>query len=137
MRKLSLIVALGLVTMAVAAAPVSADRGTWNNWHVHDGGTGSTDASGLRHLGVAFFPTIWPDYATDPSLWVYCADGVDKGLVGGDGGAKVAAGPCHNEDHLIHLQVIANGAPAPAGWTALAPSATFSGYTVYYRLTSR
>lgn len=136
MRKLSLIVALGLIIMAAAAGPVSADRGAWNNWHVHDGATG-TDANGLKHLGVAFFPAIWPNYTTDPSLWAYCADGVDKGLVGGDGGAKVAAGACHNEHYIIHLKVSANDAPAPAGWIAMDPDAFSPGYTVYYRLTAR
>jgi hypothetical protein len=137
MRKLRLLMVLiSLMALAAAPAPVSAERGSWNNWHVHDGGSG-TDANGLRHAGLGFFPAIWPTYASDPSLWAYCTDATDKGLVGGDGGAKQAAGHCQNELYIIHLQAIANDAQAPAGWTALTPSASFPGFTVYYRLTSR
>lgn len=113
---------------------MSADRGSWNNWHVHDGGTG-TDASGLTHRGLVFFPQIFgTSYATDPTLWAYCTDATDKALVGGDGGSKQAAGHCQNDLYIIHLQINASDAPAPAGWTALTPS---GGFTVYYRLTPR
>jgi len=35
-----------LALAAVAAAPAAADRGSYQNWHVHDGGTG-VDANGL------------------------------------------------------------------------------------------
>lgn len=136
MKELRLLsVLISLIAMAVAPAAVSAERGSWNNWHVHDGtAVPFTDASGLTHRGLAFFPQIWATYAADPSLWAYCTDATDKGLVGGDGGAKQAAGTCQNELYIIHLQVNASDAPAPAGWTALAPS---GGFTVYYRLTSR
>ena len=98
----------------------SGERGSWNNWHVHDGGSG-TDANGLRHAGLAFFPQIFgPSYATTPSLWAYCTDATDKALVGGEGGAKEAAGHCQNESSIIHLQVIASDAQAPGGnWMAL------------------
>jgi hypothetical protein len=137
MRKLRLLLILiSLVALAAAPAPVSAERGSWNNWHVHDGGSG-TDADGLRHAGLVFFPQIWSNYASDPSLWAYCADATDKALVGGDGGAKVAAGFCQNELYIIHLQGIANDAPAPplsSGWTPLTPGADF---TFYYKLTPR
>jgi len=134
MRKLRLLLVLtSLVVVAAAPGPVSAERGSWNNWHVHDGGSG-TDANGLRHAGLVFFPEIWPTYASDPSLWAYCTDATDKALVGGDGGAKSAAGHCQNDLYIIHLQIIANDAQAPAGWTALTPGPTF---TTYYRLTPR
>lgn len=128
-----------LVMVILAAAlfvfPASAERGSWNNWHVHDGtATPYTDASGLTHRGVAFFPQIWANYASDPSLWAYCTDATDKALVGGAGGAKSAAGQCQNELNIIHLQGIADGARAPIGWLPLAPS---GGFTIYYRLTPR
>jgi hypothetical protein len=35
--------------LVLAAAPARADRQSFNNWHVHDGGNGYTDASGLTH----------------------------------------------------------------------------------------
>jgi hypothetical protein len=125
---------------AILVYPASAERGSWNNWHVHDGTTEVyTDASGLTHRGATFFPAIFTGgdtaaYIADPSLWAYCTDATDKALVGGDGGAKAGAGQCQNEDNIIHLQGVATGAPAPTGWTALAPS---GGFTFYYLLTPR
>ena len=136
MRRLGMFVTAVLMT-ALFAFPASADRGSWNNWHVHDGGSG-TDSSGLRHAGLGFFPAIFGStYATTASLWAYCTDATDKALVGGDGGAKAAAGHCMNDSSIIHLQAIATGDPAPNGWTSLTPGASFPGYTVYYRLTPR
>ena len=137
MRKLRLLLVLAsLVAFVAAPAQVSAERGSWNNWHVHDGTAPPvTDATGLTHRGLVFFPQIFgSSYASTPSLWAYCTDATDKALVGGDGGAKEAAGTCRNELNIIHLKVIDSDAPAPTGWTALAPS---GGHTVYYRLTSR
>ena len=130
----------GVFVVAVMAAalfvfPAGAERGVWNNWHVHDGGSGTVDSTGLTHRGLVFFPQIFGSgYASTPSLWAYCTDATDKALVGGDGGAKQAAGQCQNESYIIHLQVNASNAPAPTGWTALTPS---GGFTVYYRLTPR
>jgi hypothetical protein len=118
-----------------AATTLTADRGSWNGWHVHDGTAPPyTDETGLTHTGLAIFPQIFEDYATTPSLHAYCPDGVDKGLVGGDGGSKEASGICQNEDNLIHVQINANGAPSPAGWIALPLR---PGFTFYYRLTPR
>lgn len=123
-----------------ASAVASAERGSWNNWHVHDGtATPYTDANGLTHRDVVFFPVIFTDgdaaaYIADPSLWAYCTDATDKALVGGDGGAMSNAGECQNEGNIIHLLGIATGAPAPAGWTAVATSGRF---TIYYLLTPR
>lgn len=142
MRKLRLLLVLiSLVALAAAPAPVSAERGSWNNWHVHDGGSG-TDPNGLTHAGLALsvFGNIWENYETESSLWAYCTNATDKGLVGGDGGAKLLAGHCQNELYIIHLQAIANLAPAPplsSGWTPLEEDATFDGFTVYYKLTAR
>lgn len=121
---------------SAAAAPMSA-RGSWNNWHVHDLPPGAevyTEENGLTHRGYAVFARIFDDYATTPSLHAYCPDGVDKGLLGGGGGSKLASGTCQNVDFLIHLKNQANGAPGPAGWAFL--SAGLS-HTVYYRLTPR
>jgi len=114
-----------------------AKRGSWNNWHVHDLPPGAevyTEENGLTHRGFAVFPQIFDDYATTPSLHAYCPDGVDKGLLGGGGGSKIASGTCQNEDTLIHLKNQANDAPGPEGWIQLPPGPSF---TVYYRLTPR
>jgi hypothetical protein len=61
--------------LAPVVGPAGADRPSFNNWHVHDGGTGTTDASGLTHRGVAFFPAIFTGgdvaaYKSNPSLLV-------------------------------------------------------------------
>ncbi|MDQ3380182.1 MAG: hypothetical protein M3546_07645 [Actinomycetota bacterium] len=132
----------GVWLVAVLAAvlfvyPASAERGSWKNWHVHDGGTGTVDSSGLRHLGVVFFPLIFgPDYASTPSLWAYCTDATDKSLVGGDGGAMLVSGQCRNEDNIIHLKGVETGSPAPPGWT-LVTTAGGGAFEIYYRLTPR
>jgi len=135
MRRLRLLLVLiSLVALAAAAAPVSADRGSWNNWHVHDGAAVPfTDASGLRHEDLSIWPLIWPDYPSDESPVVYCTDGAEKALVGGDGGSKLAAGTCRNDLYIIPIQLNASDAPAPAGWMAL----PLGGVTLYYRLTPR
>lgn len=115
--------------------PASAERGSWNNWHVHDGGSGTVDSTGLTHLGVVFFPAIFGSgYATTPSLWAYCTDATDKALVGGDGGAMLVSGQCRNEDNIIHLKGIETGAPAPADWDI---ATTIGVFTIYYKLTPR
>jgi hypothetical protein len=141
MRRFGVFFTAVLMT-ALFAFPASADRGSWNNWHVHDGTSIPTvDATGLTHRGAVFFPAIFSvstaTYIATPSLWAYCTDATDKNLVGGDGGAKAAAGQCRNDLYIIHLQAVATGDPAPDGWTSLSPGATFLGYTVYYRLTPR
>jgi len=148
------LLALGLVACASPAAPESvlapagnaaaasmtANRGSWNNWHVHDLAPPAepyTDANGLRHEDYNIWPAIWPDYPSDESPVVYCTDGAEKALVGGDGGSKLAAGTCRNELYIIHIQLNASDAPAPAepsGWTALPLG---NGFTLYYRLTPR
>lgn len=131
----------GVFVVAVMAAalfvfPAGAERGVWNNWHVHDGGSGTVDSTGLTHRGLVFFPQIFGSgYASTPSLWAYCTDATDKALVGGDGGAKHAAGTCRNEQHIIHLLWVDADAPGPEGWSTL----TLDGgtTTLYYRLTPR
>ena len=72
--------------LAAAAGPAGADRQSFNNWHVHEGGTGTTDATGLTHRGVAFLPTIFTGgdvaaYKSNPSLLVYCPNATDKTLL--------------------------------------------------------
>ena len=132
-----LLVLASLVAFVAAPAQVSAERGSWNNWHVHDGTAPPvTDATGLTHRGVVFFPQIFgSSYVSDPALWAYCTDATDKALVGGDGGAKHAAGTCRNEQHIIHLLWVDADAPGPEGWSTL----TLDGgtTTLYYRLTPR
>jgi hypothetical protein len=124
---------------AAAAAPMSA-RGSWNNWHVHDlpyGAEWYTDETGLRHEDYNIFPVIWPDYPSEASPVVYCIDGAEKDLVGGDGGSKYAAGTCRNDLYIIQIQRNASDAPAPtegSGWTALPVG---DGSILYYRLTPR
>src|SRR5687768_12835485 len=100
MRRFGVFFTVVLIT-ALFAFPASAERGSWNNWHVHDGRTSlGVDSTGLRHSGLAFFPAIFgTSYATTPSLWAYCTDATDKALVGGEGGAKQAAGHCENDQH--------------------------------------
>src|SRR5207247_3346052 len=52
-------VAAVISMLAVAVATARADRQSFNNWHVHDGGNGYTDATGLTHRGVGPFPKIF------------------------------------------------------------------------------
>ena len=59
MKALAGLGAAACFALAAAAGPAGADRQSFNNWHVHDGGTGTTDATGLTHRGVAFFPAIF------------------------------------------------------------------------------
>ena len=127
MRRLPL-AAAGLLMALTFASPVSADRSTFNNWHIHNGLPGGRSA--------AFFPAILgvslAAYQADPSRWAYCPNATDKGLLG-DGtvdGSKSTAGVCMNETTVIHLLSVGAGSP-PAGWTQL------PGSTAYYRLTVR
>ena len=59
MKALAGLGAAACFALTAAAGPAGADRQSFNNWHVHDGGTGITDATGLTHRGVAFFPAIF------------------------------------------------------------------------------
>ena len=77
MKVLAGLAAAVCFALAVATGPARADRQSFNNWHVHDGGTGTTDATGLTHRGSAFFPAIFTGgdvaaYKSSPSLLVYC-----------------------------------------------------------------
>lgn len=139
MRSLKLL--LGVVCAAVLfAVPASAERGSWNNWHVHDGQAGlNPDSSGLHHAPLAFFGLIWPDYATNQSRWAYCPDATDKSLVGGSGGAMLVSGICQNEEYVIHLKgVHASRDWEPhGGWTYVTNAGPGGQYKVYYKLTSR
>lgn len=118
----------------------TADKGArsaWHNWHVHDLGYGEepyTDEHGLRHEDWNLFPMIWPDYPSEASPVVYCMDGAEKFLIGGDGGSKLAAGTCRNDIYIIQIQLDDPETPAPKGWTAL-PLGDLG--TFHYRLTPR
>src|SRR5215211_3313591 len=111
-------VAAALTLAAVAAAPAGADRGSYLNWHVHDGGSG-VDASGLVHRGLAFFPAILTGgdvgaYLQDPA---YCPDATDKlTLPAGTNGQFPIVGVCMTDAFVIHLRAVSTGGSAPAGY---------------------
>ena len=130
---------VALLAAALFAVSAGAERGSWNNWHVHDGRLAlNPDATGLTHAGVVFFPGIFgSDYGSTPSLWAYCTDATDKALVGGTGGAMLVSGQCRNDAHIIHLKGIETGAPAPAGWVFATTAGPGGAYSVYYKLTPR
>jgi hypothetical protein len=126
-----------LVLAAVAAAPAAADRGAFNNWHVHDGGSG-VDPDGLVHRGLAFFPTILTGgdvaaYLQDPA---YCPDATDKlTLPAGANGEYPIVGVCVTNAVVIHLRAIPAGDPVPPGYQST--GWTTGGASVYYLLTAR
>ena len=133
--------------LALAAVPASADRQSFRNWHVHDGGNGYTDASGLTHRGVGFFPQIFTGgdvaaYKSDPSLWAYCPNAADKTLLhdGALPGENLRDGNCVNELCIIHLKSVPDSevARVPAGWTEVPDfheTVAGTGYTTFYLLT--
>src|SRR5881392_2183235 len=120
MRNLQAVVAIAAVLSlaAVAATPAGADRGAYNNWHVHDGGSG-TDANGLVHRGLAFFPAILTGgdvaaYLQDPA---YCPDATDKlTLAAGTNGEFPLVGQCQTNAFVIHLRAIPAGDAVPPGY---------------------
>ncbi|MDQ3379632.1 MAG: hypothetical protein M3546_04840 [Actinomycetota bacterium] len=122
-----------LALAAVAAAPAAADRGSYQNWHVHDGGTG-VDANGLVHRPVAFFPAILgPAYLLDPA---YCPDATDKlTLPAGSNGEFPIVGVCMTNAFVIHLRAIPAGGAVPSGYQST--GWTTGGALVYYLLTAR
>jgi hypothetical protein len=126
----SIIVAAASAACLVLAAPASADREVFNNWHVHNGLPGGRPA--------AFFPTLLDvslsAYQADPALWAYCPNATDKALLG-DGvvdGSKSTAGVCMNESTVIHLLSVPTGQSPPDGWSPIPGSSTG-----YYKLTAR
>ena len=125
-RTIPATIAAGLLAAFALATAASADRGSWNGWHVHDGtAVPYTDAGGLTHRGVAIFPAIFTGgnaaaYIADPSLWAYCPNATDKALLG-DGvvdGSKSAAGVCMNENSVIHLLDVPGRRPHRTGGCA-------------------
>ncbi len=101
-------------------------RRSFNNWHVHDGGTGTTDASGLTHRGVGFFPKIFTGgdvaaYKSNPDLYAYCPNATDKTLLhdGDLPGEHARDGVCINAQCIIHLKSVpeADVEQVPDGWT--------------------
>jgi hypothetical protein len=128
MRKTAVLGSTVLTALAVAA-PASADREVFNNWHVHSGLPGARAA--------AFFPAILgvslADYQADPSLWAYCPNATDKVLLpNGANGSKDAAGVCMNESTVIDLMTVESDRSAPGGWSPIPGTSTG-----YYKLTSR
>jgi hypothetical protein len=130
-------VAAALSLTAVAATPVEADRGAYNNWHVHDGGSG-VDANGLVHRGLAFFPAILTGgnvsaYLQDPA---FCPNATDKlTLPAGLNGQFPIVGVCMTNAFVIHLRAVRGDGPVPAGYQST--GATTAGAVVYYALTPR
>jgi hypothetical protein len=126
-------IAATLALAAVTAAPAGAERGSYSNWHVHDGGTG-VDANGLVHRPAAFFPSILPgDYAQDPA---YCPDATDKlTLPAGSNGEFPIVGVCMTDAFIIHLEAIPTGGSVPPGYQST--GWTTGGAIIYYLLTAR
>ncbi|HET7744235.1 MAG TPA: hypothetical protein VFK76_05785 [Gaiellaceae bacterium] len=128
---------LGLA--AVAAVPAAAERGSYNNWHVHDGGSG-TDANGLVHRGLAFFPAILTGgdvgaYLQDPA---YCPDATDKlTLPAGTNGEFPLVGQCQTNAVVIHLRAIPAGDAVPSGYQSTGWTVGTGGAVVYYSKTAR
>jgi hypothetical protein len=126
---------LGLA--AIPATPAAALRGSYNNWHVHDGGDG-VDANGLVHRGFAFFPDILTagdkaTYLDDPA---YCPDATDKlTLPAGSNGEYPLVGVCMTNAVVIHLRAIPAGDSVPSGYQST--GSTTGGAVVYYLLTAR
>jgi hypothetical protein len=133
--------------LAAATGSAGAERQSFNNWHVHDGGTGTTDATGLTHRGVAFFPAIFTGgdvaaYKSNPSLLVYCPNATDKTLLhdGALPGENLRDGVCMNDLNIIHLKSVpdADVGGVPAGWTQVFHETLAGmGYTTFYMLTPR
>jgi hypothetical protein len=136
-RKLQAGLAAALALAAAAAGPAAAERGSYNNWHVHDGGSG-VDANGLVHRGLAFFPAILTAgnvaaYLEDPA---YCPDATDKlTLPAGTTGEFPLVGDCFTNAFVIHLRAIPAGDPVPSGYEST--GLTTGGAVVYYTRTAR
>jgi hypothetical protein len=136
MRNLQAVAAVA-AALGLAATPAGADRGSYNNWHVHDGGSG-VDANGLVHRGLAFFPAILTGgdvgaYLQDPA---YCPDATDKlTLPAGLNGQFPIVGVCVTNAFVIHLRAVHAGVAPPAGYQST--GVTTAGALVYYALTPR
>lgn len=130
-----MVAAAALATIGVGSA--LAERGSYNNWHVHDGGSG-TDASGLVHRGLVFFPAILTGgdvgaYLQDPA---YCADATDKlTLPAGTNGEFPLVGQCQTNALVIHLRAVPAGEAVPPGYQST--GWITGGAVVYYELTAR
>jgi hypothetical protein len=145
MKALAGLGAAACFALAAAVGPAGADRQSFDNWHVHDGGTGTTDATGLTHRGVAFFPAIFTGgdvaaYKSNPSLLVYCPNATDKTLLhdGALPGENLRDGVCMNDPYIIHLKSVpdADVGEVPAGWTQVFhETVAGTGYTTFYMLT--
>jgi len=133
MRKLSLILALGLLALATPA--LAHEVPNESGWHIHDGQTGA----GAHHKGVVFFPQLFADaelgtYGSSASGgYLTCPNATDKGLLPSAGKSQSgvhAVGICMNELYIVHLH---SGVAAPAGWDSI----SFGGNVYHYRVTAR
>ncbi len=133
MRKLSLILALGMLMLAtpVLAHDVPNDTG----WHTHDV---AGPPSG-HHKPLVFFPALFTaeglgTYGSEGSGgYLDCPNATDKGLLPSAGKSQSgvhAVGICMNELYIVHLH---SGVAAPAGWDSI----SFGGNVYHYRVTAR
>jgi hypothetical protein len=129
-------IAAAVLLAAVTTTPAIADRASFNNWHVHDGGSG-VDANGLVHRPMGFFPDILTGgdvrtYLQDPA---YCPDATDKlTLPAGSNGQFPIVGVCKTNAFVIHLRAIPAGSSAPSGYQTT--GWTIGGAVIYYTLTA-
>ena len=145
------VTAIAVTLLSQTPTPVAAgsalDRKSFNNWHVHDGGNGYTDASGLTHRGVGFFPKIFTGgnvaaYKSNPDLYAYCPNATDKTLLhdGDLPGEHARDGVCINALFIIHLKSVpeADVEQVPDNWTEVPNfQETVAGivYKTFYKLT--
>ena len=131
-----IVAALGLA--AVGAVPALAERGSYNNWHVHDGGSG-TDANGLVHRGLAVLPghpggrrcgrlLAGPGVLPGRNRQADPAGGNEWGVPARRPGARRIR-------LLIHLRAIPAGDTVPPGYQST--GWVTGGAVVYYTLTAR
>ena len=152
-NKLTFAAAAAIVVTLLSQTPITRaagsvlDRKSFNNWHVHDGGNGFTDATGLTHRGVGPFAKIFTGgdvaaYKSNPDLHAYCPNATDKTLLHDEElpGEHLRDGNCINALYIIHLKSVpeADVEQVPDGWT-LVPNfqETVAGtvYKTFYLLT--
>jgi hypothetical protein len=115
-------------TSSTQAGGSALSRPSFRNWHVHDGGTGTNDASGLTHRGVGPFAKIFTGgdvaaYKANPALHAYCPNATDKTLLHDEElpGEHLRDGNCINALYIIHVKSVpeADVEQVPDGWTVV------------------
>lgn len=132
MRRFMILGAMA-VTFAALAAPAAASDNK-NNWHIHDG------QSGTGHLPSAFFPSILnltlSEYLADPAT---CPNATDKALLpnGRADEMPLRAGVCLTSTKVIHLRTLRPDEQTPGGDWTLFGSTDGGGWVTYYLITDR